>query len=114
MKMQMNKNLSVLFFRNINEFCSVLKQLPSLEEQLRKQTSKKEQQSGKGGGAAGKNGIIDSKNGSSTNKSGGEGEPIMTEELRKVLVALSSNSSPQWVTLEFFGLIVMTPGHAVV
>ena len=66
----------------------MLKQLPSLEEQLRKQAGKKEQQS-KG---SGKNGIIESKNGSA-NKNGGEGEPIMTEELRKVLVALSSNSS---------------------
>ena len=60
----------------------MLKQLPSLEDQLRK--SKKEQKSNESK-SSGKNGFVSS-------NSDSEGEPIMTEELRKVLVALSSHS----------------------
>ena len=60
----------------------MLKQLPSLEDQLRK--SKKEQK-GNESKSSGKNGFVSS-------NSDSEGEPIMTEELRKVLVALSSHS----------------------
>jgi len=74
---------------NIQEFCSVLKQLPSLEDQLLRKTGKRDSHTGKGG----KNGIIDStKTSQSASKGSGDSEPIMTEELRKVLVALSSNS----------------------
>jgi len=74
---------------NINEFCSVLQQLPSLEDQLLRKSNKKEAaQSDKKGSSdlkPGKNvGVVSS---SSTDGA------IMTEELRKVLVALSSNYS---------------------
>ena len=85
---------ATLFSRNINEFCSVLQQLPSLEDQLlRKSNNKKEavQSDNKKGSSdlkPGKNVV------SSSSADGADGtEPIMTEELRKVLVALSSNYS---------------------
>lgn len=77
------------FFRNINEFCKVLKQLPSLEERL--------SSSSKSSGST-LNGTVSSlMSRESRNKNGivpspTEG-PIMTEELRKVLIALSQGQS---------------------
>ena len=60
---------------NIQEFCSVLKQLPSLEDQLPVPKPKNQRELR---GSHGKNGLSVS-----------DGGPIMTEELRKVLVALN-------------------------
>ena len=63
--------------RNIHEFCRVLKQLPSLEgAQLNKGSNEAQKRETR------------SKPGSSAGTSDGA---IMTEELRKVLVALNSN-----------------------
>ena len=62
---------------NINEFCRVLKQLPSLEDkaQLNSSGSVKKRETRSNGVSSNISGIIDG--------------AIMTEELRKVLVALS-------------------------
>jgi len=63
---------------NIQEFCSVLKHLPSLEDQLKSHHSSKNKDQRE----------LRAKNGYSQQGDGG-GSPIMTEELRKVLVALN-------------------------
>ena len=72
------------FCRNIDEFCHVLKQLPSLDERL---SSAKTPILN---GSLAKSRESRSKNGMAPNPSDG---PIMTEELRKVLLALSSNQA---------------------
>ena len=74
-----------LIYRNINEFCHVLKQLPSLDEKL----SSKSPNNLLNGSIA--------KSRESRNKNGlvpktADG-PIVTEELRKVLLALSCNQA---------------------
>jgi hypothetical protein len=66
----------VLFFRNIPEFCRVIKDLPSLEDFNRVSSS-----------ANGKSRETRTKNQFSHITEG----PIMTEELRKVLVALNQD-----------------------
>jgi hypothetical protein len=81
-------------YRNIHEFCKVLKQLPSLDsEELLKS-------SGSLSSSSSSSPLSNSSNGSSKlsretrNKNGFPADgPIMTEELRKVLVAL--NQGPQ-------------------
>ena len=74
----------VLLFRNINEFCRVLKQLPALDEHLSSQPKNDSNTSiAKSKESRNKNGL--------TPSAGAEG-PIMTEELRKVLLALSQDS----------------------
>ena len=81
-------------FRNIHEFCRVLKQLPSLDlEELSKSSASLSSSSSSSPLSNSSNG---SKNSSreSRNKNGLPADgPIMTEELRKVLVAL--NQGPQ-------------------
>jgi hypothetical protein len=96
----------MLFFRNINEFCRVLKQLPSLEDRLSTTSSSSSSStsssstnsvSGSGSGGSGSGSQSIAKSRESRNKNGlvpGPAEgPIMTEELRKVLVALSQGQS---------------------
>eukprot|EP00093_Oithona_nana_P002282 02282.XXX_23442_25302_1 [CDS] Oithona nana genome sequencing. len=69
---------------NINEFCRVLKQLPALDEHLSSNSSKSNFNS------IAKSKESRSKNVLTPNAAGAEG-PIMTEELRKVLLALSQD-----------------------
>ena len=73
-----------IFSRNINEFCRVLKQLPALDEHLSSNSSKSNFNS------IAKSKESRSKNVLTPNAAGAEG-PIMTEELRKVLLALSQD-----------------------
>ena len=71
--------------RNINEFCHVLKQLPSLEE--KKPSTKSPNILN---GSIAKSRESRNKNGLAPKPTDG---PIVTEELRKVLLALSSDQA---------------------
>ena len=77
----------IIFYlnRNINEFCHVLKQLPSLEE--KKPSTKSPNILN---GSIAKSRESRNKNGLAPKPTDG---PIVTEELRKVLLALSSNQA---------------------